>query len=154
MRPQRTGYVLSLLLPALAISGCGHLGTNDSNSLFIGRYTEYMLGDIPVRYADLKNPLPATSENISDGKKLYQTQCQLCHGASGRGDGQASRQLLPRPANLAFTRRTPLATDAFFFWSLSEGGKLLGTAMPAFRDRLSDREIWQITHYINTGFTG
>jgi mono/diheme cytochrome c family protein len=24
--------------------------------------------------------------------------------------------------------------------------------MPAFGERLSDKEIWQITHYINAGF--
>jgi len=36
---------------------------------------------------------------------------------------------------------------------LSEGGKPFGTAMPAFGKQLSDKEIWQITHYINSGFT-
>ncbi len=149
----RVPYTLSLLLPAMAIIGCQHIGINDSNSIFVGRYTQYMRGNIPNQYADLINPLPASTENISDGKKLYQMQCQVCHGVSGGGDGLAGKQLVPRPANLAFTRRLPVGTDAFFFWTLSEGGKPFGTAMPAFGERLSDKEIWQITHYINIGFT-
>jgi len=149
----RTLYTFTLLLPAIAITGCQHIGINDSNSLFIGRYTQYMQGNIPDQYADVTNPLPTSTENISDGKKLYQTQCQVCHGATGGGDGPAGKQLVPSPANLAFSRRLPVTTDAFFFWTLSEGGKPFGSAMPAFGEQLSDKEIWQIVHYINTGFT-
>jgi mono/diheme cytochrome c family protein len=145
-------YPFLLLLSALALTGCQHIGINDSNSLYVGRYTQYMAGKMPDQYADLENPLPTSTKNISAGKKLYQTQCSVCHGASGGGDGPAGEQLVPRPADLALTRRLPLATDAFFFWTLSEGGEAFDTAMPAFRERLSDKELWQITHYINTGF--
>jgi mono/diheme cytochrome c family protein len=114
---------------------------------------QYIRGNIPNQYADLTNPLPASTENISTGKRLYQTHCQECHGVSGKGDGMAGKSLAPRPANLALTRRLPIATDTFLFWTLSEGGAKFGTAMPAFEERLSAREIWQITHYINAGFT-
>lgn len=79
-------------------------------------------------------------------------QCLACHGESGDGGGLAGKQLVPSPANLAFTRRLPLATDSFFFWTISEGGETIGSAMPAFGDQLSDEEIWQVTHYINAGF--
>jgi len=153
MLSQRAPYTLLLLLLAMAITGCQHIGINDSNSFFIGRYTQYMLGNMPDQYADLTNQLPASTENISNGEKLYQTQCPACHGTSGGGDGPAGKQLVPSPANLAFSRRVPVTTDAFFFWTLSEGGKPFGSAMPAFGEQLSDKEIWQIVHYINTGFT-
>ena len=148
-------FLLTLTIPLLTmtISGCTHIGFNESDSLFIGRYTHYMLGNMPNKYIGLENPLPATTEHISDGKKLYQTQCSACHGASGGGDGPAGKQLLPHPANLSLTRRLPVATDAFLFWTLSEGGRPLGTAMPAFGDQLSNREIWQIAHYIGTDFS-
>lgn len=148
-----TLYLLLLLFPAIAITGCQHIGINESNSLFIGRYTEYMLGNIPAQYAHLKNPLAVSKENITNGKKLYQTQCVMCHGVLGEGNGPISKSLVPPPANLAFTRRLPIATDAFLFWTLSQGGQLFGTAMPAFGERLIDKEIWQISLYINSGFT-
>jgi mono/diheme cytochrome c family protein len=136
----------------MALTGCQANGTNDSDSLFLGRYMQYIRGNIPDQYADLKNTLPASTVNISDGKRLYQMQCQACHGKSGDGEGLAGNQLVPGPANLAFTRRLPLATDAFFFWTISEGGEAFASAMPAFEDQLSDEEIWQITLYINAGF--
>lgn len=144
---------LMLLLMVMAITGCQHIGINESNSMFIGRYTEYMQGNIPEQYADLNNPYPALVENLVHGEKLYQAQCQMCHGESGQGDGIAGNQLRPRPANLSLTRRLPITTDAYYFWTLSEGGQSLGTAMPAFREQLSDKEMWQIIRYINTGFS-
>lgn len=146
----RTATMLPLLL--LAMAGCTHMGADDADSSYFGRYSHYMWEGIPNPYTDLENPLPASTENIASGKKLYQTQCQLCHGVSGGGDGPAGKQLVPRPADLAFTRKLPIASDAFLFWTMSDGGKPIGTAMPAFGDRLSDKEIWQITHYINDGF--
>jgi len=148
----RTLCRASLLLLFMAASSCSHIGINESSSIFIGRYTEYMWGDMAGQYADLSNPLPASAVNISDGEKLYQMQCMMCHGKAGDGDGSTGKQFLPSPANLAFTRRLPIATDTFFFWTISEGGKPFDSVMPAFGDQLSDKEIWQITHYINTGF--
>jgi mono/diheme cytochrome c family protein len=134
------------------MAGCQTNASDNSDSLFLSRYIQYLRGNIPDQYAGLKNTLPASTVNISDGKRLYQMQCLACHGKAGDGDGLAGKQLVPSPANLAFTRRLPLATDAFFFWTISEGGRPFGSAMPAFGERLSDDEIWQITHYINTGF--
>lgn len=153
MSPLRTFSMFLILLPAIAITGCQHIGIQESNSVFIGRYSQYMRGNMPDQYASLNNDLPASSMNISEGERLYQIQCQACHGEYGEGDGLAGEQLIPRPANLRFTRSLPLDMDTFIFWTISEGGKAIGTAMPAFRNKLSDKEIWQITHYINTGLT-
>lgn len=141
-----------LLLVVMVTGGCQHTGFSGPNSIFKGRYSQYMQGNIPDQYDNLTNTLPASTENIINGEKLYQTQCLGCHGKYGKGDGLSGQQLTPRPANLAFSRRLPVTTDAFFFWTISEGGKPFGSAMPAFKEKLSDTEIWQITHYINTGF--
>ena len=149
----RTFYLFLLLFLTLTSTACTHIGINESNSLFISRYTEYMLGNIPEQYADIKNPLPISKENVSYGKKLYQTQCMMCHGVLGEGNGPIGELLVPQPANLTLTRRLPIATDAFLFWTVSEGGQLFNTAMPAFGERLSDKEIWQLSLYINSGFT-
>ena len=149
---RKTCTLLSLL-PTMAVTGCQHIGITQSDSLFVSRYTQYIRGNIPNQYADLANPLPTSTENISAGKRLYQTHCQACHGVSGKGDGPACKSLAPRPANLAFTRRLPIATDAFLFWTVSEGGTHFDTAMPAFEEQLSAKEIWQIIHYINADFT-
>jgi mono/diheme cytochrome c family protein len=38
--------------------------------------------------------------------------------------------------------------DPFIYWTVADGGSGLGTAMPAFKGRLSKDEIWQVTAYI------
>ncbi|MCW9025081.1 MAG: c-type cytochrome [Gammaproteobacteria bacterium] len=149
MSSRRYQSLLPLLVLATSVTGCQHMGTSKDNSFFTGRYTDFILGNMPEQYVDLENPLPASIENISAGKKLYQQECLQCHGWSGKGDGPAGKQMHPTPANLAFTRKLPITTDAFFFWTVSEGGKTLATAMPTFKERLSDKKIWQIIHYIN-----
>jgi mono/diheme cytochrome c family protein len=45
------------------------------------------------------NPLSADSQTLTAGRLLYQTNCALCHGASGRGDGPAAG---PSSAGITF----------------------------------------------------
>ncbi|MCF6199909.1 MAG: c-type cytochrome [Hyphomicrobiaceae bacterium] len=106
---------------------------------------------VPAAYQNAKNPLPATPQNIAAGQQLYANQCASCHGAKGVGDGEAGRGLSPKPANIAFVMDKPIATDAFLAWTLAEGGASLKTAMPAFKDVLSDKERWQLIHYLRAG---
>ena len=42
----------------------------------------------------------------------------------------------------------PMATDGYLFWSISEGGIPIQTAMPAFKGSLSEEEIWKIIIYL------
>ena len=125
---------------ASVLMGCQSLG--------IDRYSQYMMGKIPDRYAERTNPLASNDDTVLIGKQLYQEHCALCHGVSGRGDGTVSTQLSPRPANLIMTRALPIASDAFFLWTISEGGGRFETAMPSFGETLSENKIWQIIQYI------
>ena len=109
-----------------------------------------MGGGVPAPYARMRNPLKPTRANIAAGRRLYAENCASCHGARGRGDGEAGKDLTPPPANLAFTMRMPIASDGFLMWTISEGGEKLGTAMPAFKDALSEKERWQIILYLRT----
>ncbi len=110
-----------------------------------------MGGGVPAPYATKHNPLKPTGENIGAGRKLYEENCASCHGAKGVGDGEAGKELDPPPANIAFTVRMPIASDGFLMWTISEGGEKLKTAMPAFKDVLSEKERWQIILYLRHG---
>ena len=109
---------------------------------------------IPDAYMDKKNPLSANAETIKKGKQLYADNCVSCHGQTGVGDGEDGRELSPKPANIAFIMDRWIATDPFLMWSISEGGKALETAMPAFKDVLSEKERWSIVHYLRNGLGG
>ncbi len=36
-----------------------------------------------------------SAENIDNGKNIYNTNCSMCHGASGAGDGAVGKALTP-----------------------------------------------------------
>jgi len=42
--------------------------------------------------------------------------------------------------------------DAYLLWAISEGGAAFGSRMPAFADRLSREQIWQIVTWMRAGF--
>ena len=135
-----------------SLSGCQSQAPEQQQAGAFSRYASYFRGELPERYQGLSNPLPTTAAHRVAGATLYQSHCAACHGATGKGDGPAGEQLIPAPANLSFTRMTPIGSDQFFFWTISEGGKPLGTAMPVFADQLKDEQIWQIVRYVREGF--
>ena len=103
---------------------------------------------LPPEYRSARNPLAPNAENIGKGAQLYATNCASCHGPEGYGDGPAAAQLNPPPANLARTVRLPIATDPFFYWTIEEGGKPVGSVMPAFKEILKPEQVWEIILYL------
>ena len=112
------------------------------------RHRFVMRNGINEKYVDKANPLQSTVNNIKDGKKLYEQNCANCHGTSGQGDGDAGKNLIPRPANIAMFSKMPMATDGYLFWTIAEGGVPLQTAMPPFGGVLKEDDIWKIIIYL------
>ena len=112
------------------------------------RHRFVMQNGIPQDYRSKRNPLSATDSHIAAGRKLYETHCVACHGASGRGDGVAGRNLDPRPTNIARFSKMGMATDAYLYWTIADGGTPLGTAMPPFKGALEEQRIWQLIIYL------
>jgi len=57
------------------------------------------LAPVPSGYAGKTNPLGADSATA--GANVYHTNCEVCHGVVGYGDGPAGQALEPHPKNLA-----------------------------------------------------
>jgi copper transport protein len=93
-----------------------------------------------------RNPFPPTAESLATGKRIYTESCQVCHGSTGKGNGPAAAGLNPPPLDL--TVHVPLHSDALLFSFVSNG--VPGTAMAAWKDRLSDEEIWHVINYLRT----
>ncbi|MGI9464677.1 MAG: c-type cytochrome [Aestuariivirgaceae bacterium] len=116
------------------------------------RHWIFMNGDIPVQYQNLKNPHAGSAVAIATGQTLYTANCARCHGTEGLGEGEAGNDLYPSPALLAFMVQIPIAVDSYLMWTVSEGGKAISSKMPAFKETLTDDEIWQIITYMRNGF--
>lgn len=118
----------------------------------MARHWTFIHGGLPFEYRGLFSPLAQTAGVVKAGAALYQQQCAECHGARGMGDGEAAKALNPSPALLAYMIQTPMSVDEYLMWSIAEGGKQLRTDMPAFKDKLSQNEIWKIIAFMRAGF--
>ena len=99
----------------------------------------------------LINPFPPTNESLTIGRQIYKLRCQSCHGIEGLGDGPASYNLNPRPADLSV--HVPLHPEAALFDFVKHG--IPGTAMLPLEDELTDDEIWHTINHVKTlGVTG
>jgi len=98
----------------------------------------------PEDAAKRKNPVAADAASIARGKKLFQVNCASCHGAQGKGDGQAGRALKPKPADLAaMAGQHP---DGDFAWKIANGR----SPMPAWKGALSEAQIWDTVNFIQS----
>ncbi len=116
------------------------------------RHREFMQGGVPLEYRSRISPYPAATMFIIDGGRLYKSHCATCHGSKGLGDGEAGRDLTPPPALLAHMIKWPRSVDEYLLWTISEGGAQFGSKMPAFKETLTEQQIWQIVAYMRGGF--
>jgi mono/diheme cytochrome c family protein len=108
----------------------------------------------PAVYADLTWPPGADlPPNTPVGERVFMQRCAVCHGPDGRGNGPAAPSLIPHPRN--FTKgqfkykstpgdKPPL--DADLIRTISNG--LQASAMPYFKDLLSEDEIREVVKHI------
>jgi mono/diheme cytochrome c family protein len=104
--------------------------------------------DMKDASAAIENPVPATEESLARGKVFYETNCLVCHGAEGRGDGPVGLKFVekaPVDLNDAYTQDQ---ADGQLFFTLTRGRVL----MPFYRDALSPSERWDVINYVKSEF--
>jgi putative copper resistance protein D len=94
----------------------------------------------------LKNPIPADTASIEEGRKLYQRHCASCHGATGKGDGSMALAG-GTPANLTDETWDHGSTDGEVFVVIRDG---TSSDMESYKDRLTDKQMWQLVNYIRS----
>ncbi len=99
----------------------------------------------PTRAAARKNPIAANETSLALGRRIFERQCLLCHGATGKGDGRAAAKLPKRPGDLSNPKLWE-QSDGALLWKLTEGHK----PMPKFENLMSDEERWPVIIYIRT----
>ncbi len=80
----------------------------------------------------------------NEGGQLFANYCVSCHGENMDGKGPVSKMLDPLPR--AFRHQFVSSYEERFKTSIREGVK--GTAMPPWKDILSDEEIDEVIAYI------
>ena len=130
--------VFAMLTAMLMLTACGG---NDKETISDQNATP---ATVPAEYAGLTNPLGA--EAAAEGAEVFRTNCEMCHGPQGHGDGPAGQSLNPKPKDLAELQTR--AGDDFLYWRIHEG--VPGTSMVAWKAILTEEQIWQAVAFIRT----
>ena len=145
--------VLSVLL--LALTACGEMYQQPSFQPQEPPRLAPPAGAVPttgaertyagVQGKDLLNPIAKDQASVNRGASLYTTNCAMCHGVGGKGDGPVASAYVPVPADLTSSRVQSL-TDGDVFLRITNGF----STMPAFRKQLAPDERWHIVNYVRT----
>lgn len=99
---------------------------------------------VPKVYAGMRSP-DINEYMLAIGAAVYETHSSNCHGIEGLGNGPAGSALVPAPAPVGHTSQ--MLSDAYLFWRMNDGGSDFNSAMPAWKDVLSEDEIWSVIAY-------
>ena len=97
-------------------------------------------------------PQFSAAEDQGEGKRLYQSYCTGCHGASGKGDGPAGKTLPVKPADHTNGKKMSQYSDEHLITVISKGGASVGKSsqMPAWGAVLKETQIQEVVAYIRT----
>lgn len=153
---------LALLLMVGAI-GCGQ-GTYPLDIFYEMHYSQSYKSGEPPRLAGVENAVPWSlpdgmggipapkSTAIHTGEYLYEVNCSMCHGASGKGDGPVLNLMMQQygyePAVTAdLTSQVVTAMGLQGIQGMMVSGI---TVMPSFSKLLTTEEMEMIAEYVTT----
>ncbi len=91
-----------------------------------------------------------------EGRGLYTSYCQLCHGVGGKGDGPLAKAMKTKPADLTTTVRS--RSDTILLKIITGSGRqtitgrdrhnVVSDAMPEWKDIFSDSQLRALIAYL------
>jgi len=113
----------------------------------------------PLNISGAENPLskdPAKHQaHSARGGEIYVRNCMYCHGDNLDGQGHFAKGFNPPPANFQDPGTIAMLQEAYLFWRIAKGGPGLpkestpwNSVMPAWEDRLTEEQIWQVIMYL------
>lgn len=105
-------------------------------------------GYVPPTPVPTLGPLfPNQAPDVENGKAIYAAKCAACHGQSGLGDGEQSKDLPVSVIPIGLPEFSRDATPAQWYAVVTQGN--LERFMPPFNS-LSDQERWDVVSYALT----
>lgn len=93
-----------------------------------------------------------TPEGITRGRDLFVKACAACHGLEGKGDGKQMMKdtlgypVTPRDLTAGIFKANASSEELFY----RIAGGLPGSSMPGYKDALTEEQIWDLIHYVQT----
>ena len=94
----------------------------------------------------LKNPEKFTEASVEKGKKLFMTQCAMCHGKTGNGKGDLAQVMHVSPPDFTNPETLAKRTDGEIFTIINTGS----SSMPGEAKRLKENQAWELVNFLRT----
>jgi copper resistance protein D len=99
-----------------------------------------------------KTPVPFDAISVANGATLFASNCVPCHGPQAKGNGVLAKTFAKPPVDLLTEPHTAKHTAGDFFHWLTYG--IPDTGMPAFADKLSEEDRWDIVNFLHATSRG
>jgi len=131
MRTKWIGLLIGLSLGIVGISGCTSKDAAPAE---------------PKAAEPVPAPTPAAepaADPVAEAAEIYQNRCTVCHGITGKGDGDGSAALDPKPRDFTSPEWQSSVTDDHLQKIIVYGGAGVGKAptMPANPDLDAKPEV-------------
>jgi mono/diheme cytochrome c family protein len=101
---------------------------------------------IPADAAKMVNPVKPSAASIGQGKKMYEIDCEVCHGKDGDGKGDLAADMKVKLADYHDPAALKDRTDGELFYIIKNGKG----EMPSEGDRAKPDAIWNLVNYIRS----
>lgn len=92
------------------------------------------------------NPVKSTPESIALGKKVYGTDCEMCHGKDGAGDGDLAADMKLKLRDFRDAAAMKDLSDGEMFDEIMNGkGKMSGE-----EGRMKPVQVWNVVNYVRS----
>jgi len=149
------GFILGVLAVLAALAGAfyvvmfyGYFPANaDARPPWLEKYvaTRALDAVIAKQMSSKPNPVAETDANLVQGIKLYAVHCAVCHGAADAKPSSIALGLYQKAPQLA-KYGVEDDEDGVTYWKIYHGIRMTG--MPAFRQSLSEDEMWKIALFL------
>jgi len=136
-------FVFAFFIYIVALHPGVDLGEKVVDPTVVAQGTAEVVFDI----TSVKEPWVANEQVAAYGKKLFATNCAMCHGNEGKGDGAAGAGLNPKPRNLVEGKWTQGSGATDHFKVVTNG--IAGTSMAAYGHfKAADR--WALVQFVES----
>ena len=101
---------------------------------------------IPEAEKSRKNPVKANAASAALGRKLFSSQCAMCHGIKGNGKGDLALELQFNMPDFTQSDSRPKRTDGELYYIITKGHG----EMPGQGGRLRAKQKWDMINFIRS----
>jgi thiosulfate dehydrogenase len=149
------GLVMGILLTMLFVaggvyfyfaSGTAPAATADPPMPFEKKLANMALNAHIAKQQVGQPPVAADETAYLAGAEVYRQQCAACHGLPGQSPTDYATTMYPKPPQLFRGKGVTDDPVAESYWKAANGIRLTG--MPAFKTKLTDTQLWQISQLL------